>query len=273
VVQEIESDESVFDFFYVDRRRIDIYLAQLSDFGNLSKLVRSVRVSDESRGDLDVKILRGGTTSRQETNLEKHYDAQFTAPLVFLDEANARSMLRADVEAANIGDLLLLSGTLNVIDIQAFQKAFEAMSSVTPTGNVDKRTRQQRRANPLPPMSDFDPAIGFRLLASLDQPMIMLFEAAEKKYWSTIDTESIVGSSTDLHLKHGVTISGEWQMVGILDCYPGTNAASTIPRFCGQGDNVFSDAMSNILRELRIIMGRPADCYGITPLVIMREVS
>lgn len=273
MAQEAESEESVFDFFYVDRRRIDIYLAQLSDFGNLSKLVRSVRVSDETHGDLDVKIVKGGAASRQETGLEKHYDAQFTAPLIFLDEINSRNMLRANAETARIGDLLILSGTLNVVDIQAFQKAFEAMSSAGSPASIDKRNRHQRRSNPVPPAQDFDPAVSFRLMASLDQPMIMLFEAGDQKYWSTIDVGSIVGSSTDLHLKHGVVISGEWQMVGILDCFPGTNAPEQIPRFCGQGDNVFSAAMGNLLRELRIIMGRPSDCYGITPLLIMREVS
>jgi hypothetical protein len=139
-----------------------------------------------------------------------------------------------------------------------------------PTGPNRKERRtgiQQTQA------VQFDPNIGLRLLASLDQPILMLFVNEDGKYWSTMDQAAIVGSSTDLHLKHGVTIAGEWQTVGIVDCLPGANVSSPSPRFCGDVTNNFSDNMNVLLRELRLIMGRPSDCYGFTPLIIMREVS
>jgi hypothetical protein len=98
-----------------------------------------------------------------------------------------------------------------------------------------------------------------KLLASLDQPIFMLFSTGRGNYWSTIDPSSIVGNSTDLHLKHGITIAGEWQLIGILDCLPGENLRPMPPRFCGDITNEFSTSMGNVLRELRMIMGRPTD--------------
>ena len=136
--------------------------------------------SDLKRGDVDVKILKGGNTSRQETAVEKHFDAQFIAPLTFPDEVNTRGMLKADTDAARIGDLVLLSGTLNLVDMRAFQKAFETISAIPAPAKTDSRNCQERRANPAPPVTPFDPATGLRLLAALDQPMIMLFETTTK---------------------------------------------------------------------------------------------
>ena len=53
MAQEPVESGSVFDFIYVDQRRIGLYLAQFSDFGNLTKLVRSVRVSDAKQLGLE----------------------------------------------------------------------------------------------------------------------------------------------------------------------------------------------------------------------------
>ena len=46
MAQEQESRDSVFDFLYVDNRRIGLYLSQFSEFGNLTSLVQSVSTTD-----------------------------------------------------------------------------------------------------------------------------------------------------------------------------------------------------------------------------------
>jgi hypothetical protein len=272
VAQELDESGSVFDFIYVDHRRIDLYLAQFSEFGSLTKLVRSVRASDAAQLGVSAYIARGETKRAQETGIEKHYDPQWIAPLSFLDEIQARGMLKPRITDARIGDLVILSGTLNMVDMRAFQKAFDTMSGTKSTSSGPNR-KERRSGTQQTAAMKFDANVGLRLLASLDQPIFMLFVNEDGKYWSTMDQAAIVGSSTDLHLKHGVTIAGEWQTVGIVDCLPGVNINSPSPRFCGDVTNSFSDNMNVLLRELRLIMGRPSDCYGITPLIIMREVS
>jgi hypothetical protein len=103
-----EDGDSVFDFIYVDRPRIDLYLAQFSEFGNLTTLVRSVRESDTKQVGLNAHVIRGEKKSGQETGIEKHYDAQWIAPLIFLDEVQNRQMLKPNMGNARIGDLVIL---------------------------------------------------------------------------------------------------------------------------------------------------------------------
>jgi hypothetical protein len=102
----------------------------------------------------------------------------------------------------------------------------------------------------------------------------MVFASESGRLWSTIDPAYVVGSASDLHLKHGLTIAGTWHLVGILDCLPSIAATPDISgRVVGDKDNEFSDALKVMLREHRLLMGRPSDCYGVTPLIIMREMT
>jgi hypothetical protein len=41
----------------------------------------------------------------------------------------------------------------------------------------------------------------------------------------------------------------------------------------GDKDDAFSEGLMRMLREHRLLMGRPSDRYGIAPLKIMREIG
>jgi hypothetical protein len=279
-----DEGDSVFDFIYVDHRRLGLYLAQFSEFGNLTNLVRSVRASDSREFGADIKVVKGGTKAEQVTGIEKHYDAQWAAPLTFLDEVQGRDMLKTEVENARIGDLMILPGRLNLVDLQIFARSFEAMAgataSATRTENRKERRAAQNRTkreeiSTIPSPASAGDSLSFKILASLDQPLMMLFQTEQNRFWSTIDPTCVIGGSTHLHLKYGATIGGDWHMIGILDCLPGDGGSDITQtgRICGDGINTFNSAIQSVIRELRIIMGRPGDCYGITPLIIMREVG
>lgn len=67
-------------------------------------------------------------------------------------------------------------------------------------------------------------------------------------------------------------------MVGILDAEP-TSDSAALPaqNELEAGMAIFVDGFGHILETLgplaRQFLGRPADAYGITPLVIYREVT
>jgi hypothetical protein len=284
VARAAERSDSVFDFIYVDHRRLGLYLAQFSEFGNLTNLVRSVKASDNTDLQANLAVVKGSMKSGQETSLQKHYDAQWAAPLTFLEEIQDRGMLKADISSAQIGDLLILPGTLNLVDLQIFARAFETMAGTTPSASTSAQAgqgnRSQRRAaasvnRKQSAVVNQEDSNGFKLLAALDQPLLMLFQTDAERFWSAIDRTFVVGGSAHLHLKYGPTIRGEWDMIGILDCLPSPiiDDGAAIGRFCGGAENSFADAALEMLRELRILMGRPEDCYGITPLILMREIK
>jgi hypothetical protein len=281
VAQEPEKSDSVFDFLYVDNRRIGLYLSQFSQFGNLTNLVESVATTDTSRveGSFGISSTKVGThvDTVAQTGVQRHYDTQWTAPLSFLEEIQARQMLKRELQEARVGDLVILPGTLTLANMRVFARTFEASSKIFDEPSHDPRQRhkrqQLRQAATSPP--PFSSSAGLQMLASFEQPIFMVFQAARDRLWSTIDPESLIGSEMDLHLKHGLTVAGTWHVVGILDCLPAGSSAATldIGRICGDAANEFSEAFKGILVEHRMLMGRPSTYYGITPLIIMRQVS
>ncbi|MGA2412642.1 MAG: hypothetical protein ABSG46_19945 [Candidatus Binataceae bacterium] len=273
MAQDQEKNRSVFDFLYVDQSRLELYLAQFSEFGNLTKLVRSVGQTDENTLGTDLKVIKGDTKSGQITEIEKHYDPRWVAPLTFLEEAADRKMLKSDLTGTGLGDFVILKGNLTVVDMRALENAFKAASQVEKspgqTGNRKHRRSEQARSESVDSLEDFTP---FKLLAALEQPMIVHFATGVARLWSTVNPSNLVGASNDLHLKHGVSIAGSWHLIGVLDCLPGASDSPSV-RICGDGENAFSESMTSMIGEIKKVMGRPAECYGVTPLIIMREAA
>lgn len=264
---------SVFDFLYVDRKRIELFTSQFSDFGNLTSLVRSQTVSDATKLSGGIpEIVEGGKERSQQTGVERHYNTQWTETLNFLDEIQARRMLTRGIATAGMGDLFLVSGSLNLLNMRAFERTWEAVSELPER----RGNRHERRAGTaLRTTREGSGSSGMKILASLAQPIFMLLQTEAVRLWSTLDPDCVTGGSTDLHLKHGVKVAGDWHLLGILDCLPGAAdvSAEEIGQLCGSKDNPFGSSIVDVLRELRLVMGRPSDCYGVTPLIIMRELA
>lgn len=98
--------------------------------------------------------------------------------------------------------------------------------------------------------------------------------------WCNLSEESLVGKSSDILLKHGPTVAGKWAVLGILDALPDVpemigdinmtqiNMATTVAGLGSLGAMVLTFAPM-----LRGILGRPNESYGITPLLIFRQVA
>src|SRR5713226_8037314 len=85
-----EKDVSVFDFLYIDSQRISLFLSQFSQYGHLTALAKSVTASSSTAGGVDIKLAKIEGTEAEQTTLSKQYDAQWIAPLTFLDQADQR---------------------------------------------------------------------------------------------------------------------------------------------------------------------------------------
>jgi len=215
-------------------------------------------------------------------SVQSKYNPVWSQALNFLDEVNARGMVNRDLTRAVIGGLVLTAGTLNLLNMKALERMWtvaadnvrDAIQQSTP----HIRNRKERRASGQPAevtMPDNGNPGLLRLLGSMDQQVILALNADNARLWATLDPNYLVGGSSDLALKHGVRISGNWHVLGILDCMPGelvTNEVD-IGRICGGADNAFSGSALTLFREMGLILGRPSDCFGITPIVIMREIK
>lgn len=277
MAREPQRKNSVFDFLYVDHRRIGLYLSQFSDFGNLTNLIHSQRVGDETSISGGVpSVAKGEAKESQQTGIERHFDTQWSQVLNFLDELQSRGMVHRSLENAAIGSLLLIPGSLFLVNMRTFQKTWDALSAGIASQESHGNRKMRRAAERRGATETSSPDIGgLRILGSLEQPIFMLLKSGEHRLWSTLTPDNLISGSADLNLKHGLRIAGEWHVLGILDCSPGpgTLAPSEMGRIAGGGTNDFSDNMIVVFNEFRLVLGRPEDCYGITPIVIMREIG
>jgi hypothetical protein len=183
-------------------------------------------------------------------------------------------MVRRSLIGCPIGGLLLISGDLFLVNMRSFEKTWGAISTNVQVGaEPNRKARRAAATRGESSATNFD-AGGLRVLGSLEQPVFMILRSGKDRLWSTLDPNFLSGGSADLNLKHGLTVAGEWHMLSILDCHPGSGviSATEMGRLSGGGDNTFSDSVISIWNEFRLVFGRPIDCYGVTPIVIMREI-
>jgi hypothetical protein len=95
--------------------------------------------------------------------------------------------------------------------------------------------------------------------------------------WGTLAQDGLVTTAADIALKHAYEIPGIWHVLGILDALP---SELPTPFVIPQNVQLQEIAMQNIrsiaknlAAAVRTALGRPVDKYGITPLLVFREVS
>lgn len=87
--------------------------------------------------------------------------------------------------------------------------------------------------------------------------------------WSTLHAHGLSLSSDDLVLKHGFSIAGEWKILGILDALPDPGNINIDHSCLPQFQKLLADYSATI----RPRFGRDSDSFGLTPLLLFREVS
>lgn len=94
--------------------------------------------------------------------------------------------------------------------------------------------------------------------------------------WATASEDSIVGAMPDLVLKHGAKVAGQWSMLGILDALPFEEdqmlSGMEIIR-TGMTTDGIAKAALGLAPAIRQMLGRPLLSYGMTPLLVFREVA
>ena len=149
MAQDPEKGDSVYDFLYVDARRIAVFLSQFGQYGHLTSLTRAELEASSTSGGLNVVAAKLDTGASEQTSQTRQFDPQWLAPLIFLDQADQRGMIVRDLANARIGKLLLVSGRLAIFDLGMLRNAWEigAIRDViiqsAQTANVKDQTPQR----------------------------------------------------------------------------------------------------------------------------------
>lgn len=284
--QDEQSTDSVFDFLYYDSRRIGSFLAQFDPAGHLQQVTHSDSVSKGVKRGFSVKLnaslpipgalegAEGGLTVGREpgqTGSEgssRVYDPLWGNARAFLDYVDERDLIKRDLGNANLGQIVMASGELSVVDTQTLGKLF-ALPSVKNQLNMN---RPKNKANP---HSTAGGDSILEIFSVLPHSLQARMKSHGRLVWSCLRDDSFVGLPSDLLLKYGATVTGEWIMLGILDAKPDQGATvTTDPNLVNK---IQTEGLVSTLSALgpfaRMALGRPNEAFGVTPLLIFREVG
>lgn len=255
----------------------------------------------------NVAIARGGAamedqrTALERESLERTYDPLWTNARALLDMLDERGMICDGLQSARIGHFVKVSGLLAVTDLTlwkglwslpalkevisenaaAEQKASHQLA-LAQLPNRGERRRAQATKPSFVPKSPMEHQIeaGLALVGMLPHTIQARLASGEGTAWCSLRDDGLVVSASDLTLKHGITVAGKWTMVGVLDALPELDAAGNptnavieeVTSSAALTASPFSDLMQQLTPAIRGLLGRPPQAYGITPLVIFRNV-
>jgi hypothetical protein len=286
-----KKEDSIYDFLYVDAKRIGLLLSQFGSDGVLTELIRTTDATTETGGKFDIKIVGVNQKEGEKTGLTRKFDPQWLMPLLFLREA--KDIIVRDIEEAGIGKFVLMSGSLSILDLSMSRLLWDvpfiqqsiaagatpddmaALASIIPAASRHDRRAAKARGSPATPAN---PALEY-VKAMIEVVKVMphgtfasISDNAGHEVFSTLRDDGLVVASSDLMLQHGTTISGDWNIVGVLDALPDAKAQTVYgPQpFAGMPLLAIFQTFGPVARSM---LGRPSGAYGMTPLLIFREVG
>lgn len=151
MADDLQSTKSIFDFIYIDQGRVSAYHSQLFDMGALKFVNESTQTGDgsESRGYADAAGFVGGSytsVGSTQRRLERQYDASWVGSLNVLSELDNLGYINHSLEDARIGELVLLKGSLSVLDIRIFRHVWKPFLELAGCSATDSGNRHERRS-------------------------------------------------------------------------------------------------------------------------------
>jgi hypothetical protein len=281
------ANPKVLDFLYHDARRVGSILAQLDEAGLLTSVVSNdaktsankIAIEGQLEGSIPfVSKASGGTSLSRDSSrtgqLERTFDPLWRNARRFVEYAETASV---EISDSNIGQIVTVTGQITIVDFD-FLKNFFANKAIMESlfsGTQQGGNRQERRVNRNKPNTGKANDPPFAELFGLFPYKIQMTVEGQVETWSTVVEEFLVTQASDLVLKYGGALDGRWTMIGVLDAMPSYFDGNLV------GDLDFSEVFDAFGMKLtkamapmaRVFLGRPFNAYGVTPLVVFRQIK
>lgn len=296
---------SVFDFMYCDSRRIASFLAQFDDMGALEKVVQRESVTRKSKRGWNLNLSGGasivGTGAQGGVAIgvtpesggtevsERFYDPFWTNARTLLDFLDEHNLINQNMEKAGaLGQFVLIKGNVILLDLGMLRGAWEkpSIQKIIKAGlgferGTPSKNGQGRRAQDSKGQSEAESGLDamISLLSLLPHTLQVRLWTDKASFWSTLDESAVVGRASDLMLKHGAMLGGEWHMLGVLDAFPydpeyrSADGQDIAEILAGLAQTAIGQMIARLAPAVQPMMGRPPSAWGITPLLIFRDVA
>lgn len=272
--QEQQNIDCIYDFIYLDTKRLTSFLAQLEDDGVLLSIKNTKHIEEERKdlGSVGISVATRATTENNETigkQSEKHYDSSTSALYSVIDRLDELGFIQKRIGDVAMGQLLLCSGTITFQDIRMMRNLWDPIMKLVihqesnQLGHKNNKVLLQNKSKEADMIKS--------IISALPHALLMTLVSDGKFLWSSLEEEHLKINSDDITLKHGATFAGHWHVLGVLDAKPDDQIEH--PANSPTMGNGLFDGMVEMLSAVRTLLGRPANAYGITPVAIFRTVS
>lgn len=289
-ILEDPASRSVYDFLYQDVRRVGSFLAQFDEYGvrqsvkATESVGRAQTVRGAAAGTLGLPAVFGGTANIDVTTVddskdiaEHTFDPLWSNARRLLDYLASHSMLNDDIWNTHLGAFIKLEGNLAFIDPGLVKASIKTpfIKNIVRSNMIKDFKGSENEKNKL-----FDAFAD--LIQSFPTPAQAHLAGDNYTAWCNLSDASLSVPSADLALKHRSFIPGRWTLIGILDAFPDQvpepseenpspkTMDEVVAEFAGTSVGTMT---SQITALARTIVGRPRLFFGVTPLLIFREVA
>lgn len=277
--------ESIYDLIYVDRQRVSSYFAQLfGEDGTIKTITRTSDLSDATggsgEGSIKVATVKRSFETKTAQSAKHEYDPAWLIPLTVMDRLDELGRLHRDLLSAPIGALVLIEGQLEVLDIRMLHNLwtplialFQAQVEASPIPDGPKAQRHLAEQQKKKIIKDMTAQFAHipDILKGLPHAIQATVNAGGDQAWCTLSVDNLVVGTDDLALKHGTQVQGSWYLLGILDALPDQPAPPVALK--SEADNSIKNVLRTVIGMGRTFFGRPADCFGVTPVLIFRALA
>jgi hypothetical protein len=302
-----QSTDSVYDFLYHDARRVGSFLAQFDYFGHLQQVTSSETASKGTKRGYSLKLAgsvpvpgsiespEGSITFGQDPSDSgseaqvRVYDPLWANARTLLDFLDERGLIQRDLTAARLGQFVIASGDLSILNAGMLPKIWEvravrdvvvrqAVETAKVKWNSDPRNSSLKQGERIKAekaalkVTETNTQAGMEILPFFPHSAQCTVKGSNFSVWSTLNAEGMAGTVSDLSLKHGTEIPGKWHLLGILDALPNPIPGQIEILATGAPEHM-GTLIKNISNLGRTILGRTPDSYGMTALLLFREVS
>ncbi|WP_154674634.1 DUF6414 family protein [Mesorhizobium erdmanii] len=306
-----QKDDSVYDFLYFDTQRVGSFLAQFDPSGHLQEVTQHESVAKGTKRGFSVKLGGGasyaGTGGTGEVSFERGpseigsessdlvYDPLWANARDFLDYLNERNLLHRDIKTARIGQIVLSSGNLAVFDLgvlrgmwdlptvkKAILKGASAPALEPSNASLNRHGKRAAEAAKIAKQQSApsEAELAIEMLTVLPHTTQAAVSSSDGNLsvWFNLAEKNMTISATNLFLKHGLTIAGTWNIVGVLDAMPDQETipgmAAIEQMLAGTKLSFLTQSMAGgLVPAVRTLLGRPTDSFGVTPLLLFREIA
>ncbi|WP_446469229.1 DUF6414 family protein [Xenorhabdus stockiae] len=294
MAQDSQGTGSLYDFLYLDKDRIYSIIAQLNGNGVLKTLKQTngEKNSDTSEldmtGEANAMLLKAKGNAKKKLTEELHdsleltHDTTWSIPLQLLDLLAQGNHITFGTHNSRLGSLSLLGGCIKVFDVATLKQALPLFAQFMQSQEIRDpsiKNKNKKKSKNKVNSDDIEivPNVTFGVMNNFlsivpDSLLIDFYEDTGNESWIMLNKNNLTINASDLFLKYGTSIPGKWYVLGIIDALPDHLADENEVEF-DDDEHELRAALSTMTEELRVAFGRKPRKYGVTPLIIFRQIQ